>query len=262
VAEWTTPALARPRLPARSAFVPSRRTVAIAAAVLAALGLAYLAARTTPLFAIETVEVRGAPPRVATDVESAVARFLGTSLVALDGDELIRRVEGLPAVVSAHYDRAFPHTLKIFVVPEQPVALVTYGDGRWVVSRRGRVMRRADEGETRAYPRIKFDLARAPIPGAVLEHAALVEPLGALAAVPENFPVRIRTARLAEGELTLVLATGSELQLGQPADLDLKLAAATRVLSALSADERAALTYLDVSLPERPVAASNPQVVG
>jgi hypothetical protein len=44
--------------------------------------------------------------------------------------------------------------------------------------------------------------------------------------------------------------------------VDAKLAAAASVLAALSRDERADLAYLDVSLPDRPVAANNPQVVG
>jgi cell division protein FtsQ len=234
----------------------------ISAAVLAVVALAYLAARTTPLFAVNAVEVRGAPPSVAAEVETAVARFLGTSLVALDGDDLVRRVESLPTVVSARYDRAFPHTLRIFVEPERPVALVTFGDARWVVSERARVMRRAGEEELRAYPRIKLVLERAPTLGALLEDPAAVEPLGALASIDESFPTRVRTARLTDGELTLVLATETELRLGQPDDLARKLAAAARVLAALSAEERAGLAYLDVTLPERPVAATNPQVVG
>jgi cell division protein FtsQ len=234
----------------------------ISAAVLAAVALAYLAARTTPLFAVNAVEVRGAPPSVAAEVETAVARFLGTSLVALDGDDLVRRVESLPTVVSARYDRAFPHTLRIFVEPERPVALVTFGDARWVVSERARVMRRAAEEELRAYPRIKLVLERAPTLGALLEDPAAVEPLGALASIDESFPTRVRTVRLTDGELTLVLATETELRLGQPDDLARKLAAAARVLAALSAEERAGLAYLDVTLPERPVAATNPQVVG
>jgi len=37
---------------------------------------------------------------------------------------------------------------------------------------------------------------------------------------------------------------------------------ATLVLRQLGADELAALTYIDVSLPDRPVASTNPQVSG
>ena len=262
MADWTTPALARPRLPARTALLPSRRALVIVAVVAAVVALAYLAARTTPLFAVRTVEVKGTSPAAAAQVETAVARFLGTSLVALDGDDLIRRVESLPIVVSADYDRAFPHTLTIFVEPERPVALVGYRGTRWLVSERGRVMRPAGEGELQAYPRIELSSPHAPALGETLDSPSVVVPLRALARVDRGFPERIRLAALAGGRVTLTLAEKTEIRLGEPVDVEAKLAAAAGVLGALSAEERADLAYLDVSLPERPVAAPNPQVVG
>lgn len=242
--------------------MPSRRTLVIAGAVLLALALAYLAARTTPLFAVKRIEVRGSAPEAAADVRTAVSRFLGTSLVALDGGDLIRRVESLPTVVSAEYDRAFPNTLTIFVQPERPVALVDQGGIRWVVSERGRVMRRAEEGEGRRFPHIEIEGTQPPVLGEMLDDPAVLVPLGALARVEKDFPARIRLAALTEGELMLTLGDETEVRLGEPADVELKLAAAASVLSALSAEERGSIAYLDVSLPERPVAAANPQVVG
>lgn len=226
------------------------------------MALAYVAARTTPLFAVKRVEVRGAPPQAAAEIESAAARFLGTSLVALDGDDLIRRVESLPTVVSADYDRAFPHTLTIFVEAERPVAVVSQRGTRWVVSERGRVMSRTDAGDLQAYPRIELGGVRPPELGETLTDPAVRVPLGALARVGKRFPVRIHTAALAEGAVTLTLEDETEVRLGEPIDLEVKLAAAASVLEALSKAERADLTYLDVSLPERPVAAYNPQVAG
>jgi cell division protein FtsQ len=236
--------------------------LAIAGSVCLALALAYLAARTTPLFAVKRIEVRGAPPEAAAEVERAVSRVLGSSLVALDGDDLIRRVENLPTVVSADYDRAFPNTLTIFVQPERPVALVTRAGTRWLVSERGRVMRRAEEGEGRRFPHIELQGTRPPSLGEKLEDPTVVVPLTALARVDTDFPARIRLAALTDGKLILTLRDETEVRLGEPADVEVKLAAAAAVLSVLSAGERAELAYLDVSLPERPVAAVNPQVEG
>lgn len=242
--------------------MPSRRALTVAAAVAAVVALAYLAARTTPLFAVKTVEVKGASPEGTAQVKAAVDRFLGTSLVGLDGDDIIRRVESLPTVVSADYDRAFPHTLTIFVQPERPVALVAYRGTRWLVSVRGRVMRRAREGELQTYPRIELGGTRSPALGETLAAPSVLVPLEALAQVEKSFPVRIRLAVLEAGELTLTLEEKTEVRLGDPVDVDVKLAAAASVLSALSSEERADLAYVDVSLPERPVTAANPQVVG
>jgi cell division protein FtsQ len=262
VADWTTPALARPHLPARSALVPSRRAAVATGAVLLVLALAYLAARTTPLFAVKSVEVSGAPAPVAAQVEAAVARFVGASLVGLDGDDLIRRVESVPTVISARYDRAFPHTLRIFVEPERAIAVVAYRGTGWLVSERGRVLRRVEGREFWAYPRIRFRTAAELKPGETMRDPRVAEPLRVLAKIGKSFPVRVHVGRFADGELTLVLPADVELRLGEPVDLDVKLAAAARVLAALTREERTRLAYLDVSLPERPVAANNPQVVG
>jgi cell division protein FtsQ len=264
VADWTTSASARPRLrlPALSALLPSRRIALITGAVVIALALAYLAARTTPLFAVRTVEVSGAPASVSEEVMAAAARFKGTSLVALDGADLVRRLESLSTVVSARYDRAFPHTLRIFVVPERPIAVIGHGGAAWVVSERGRVVSRASRRERHTYPRIDLEAGSRLAPGQTIRDPRALAPLGALAKIGETFPVRVRAGRLEEGKLVLVLAASTELRLGEPADLEVKLAAAARVLHALSPDERARLAYLDVGLPERPVAAENPQVVG
>ena len=262
MADWTSSASARPRLrlPAPSALLPSRRSALITGAIVVALTLAYLAARTTPLFAVRTVEVLGAPANVSEDVRVAAARFTGTSLVALDGDDLIRRVESLSSVVSARYDRAFPHTLRILVVPERPVAVVTYRGSAWVVSERGRVVSRADGRELRKYPHIDLVAAQGLTPGQTIRDPSTLAPLGALAKIGKTFPVRVRGGRLDGGKLVLVLSASTELRLGEPVDLDVKLAAAARVLSALTRGERAQLVYLDVSLPERPVAADKTQV--
>ena len=70
----------------------------------------------------------------------------------------------------------------------------------------------------------------------------------------------VRSVRVSDAELTLVLCTGLEIRLGDPGDLRLKLTIARRVLAASHADARTA-GYLDVSVPERPViAAKNPQL--
>ena len=54
------------------------------------------------------------------------------------------------------------------------------------------------------------------------------------------------------GELTLLLRNRVELRLGDATDLTVQLAVARVVLPRLAPEE----TYLDVSVPERPVAGS------
>ena len=84
----------------------------------------------------------------------------------------------------------------------------------------------------------------------------------AQAEAPRRMPIPIHSARFEDGELTLVLAGEGEtrplLLLDEPDDVGTKLRVAALVMRKLSAEERAALAYLDVTLPDRPVASINP----
>ena len=75
-------------------------------------------------------------------------------------------------------------------------------------------------------------------------------------ALAAGFPARFTTASSRTASSTLRLRLGIELRLGEPVDVRLKLA--DRAARAARAAGRS--TYLDVSVPERPVAGSNPQV--
>jgi hypothetical protein len=67
-------------------------------------------------------------------------------------------------------------------------------------------------------------------------------------------------ARVEEGEVTLVLASGAELRLGERTSLPLKLAVAARVLGTMTAEERGELGYLDVTVPALPVGGDKSQL--
>jgi len=235
----------------------------IAAAAVALLALLYLAARETPLFAVRTVEVTGGSKAVRKAVQQAAQPVEGESLVALDGKSLVRELEALPSVRSASYDRAFPSTLRIFVRPELPLGIVRLGPDRWVVSERGRIIRRYAPGSSERYPRFRLPGRPNIVPGSYVTDPGARVVLGALAVVPKDFPVRIDLVRLEGGRLTMDLSApwgGPELRLGEAVDVEAKLAAAALVLRSLSDDTRSSVGYVDVSVPERTVVGSNPQV--
>ena len=196
--------------------------------------------------------MEGAPAAVRTQVRRAVAPLVGTNLLALDGAALVRRIETVPTVRSATYDRAFPHTLRIRVVPEVPVAVLHRGKETWLVSARGRVLFRIPNLTLGALARIWVPRATAVDAGAFLPPAA-----GGIAArtlaLALRFPARIATASLAHGLLVFRLRSGLALELGEPTDVRLKLAVARRALAALPPGA----VYVDVSVPGRPVAGTN-----
>jgi cell division septal protein FtsQ len=224
--------------------------------LVALAGSAYAIARQTSAFAIGQLEVKGVPPDVQQQVRHVLAPLLGTNLLALDGAALERRAESLPTVVSVHYDRAFPHTLRIYVVAERPVAVLHRGSETWLVSARGRVVQRVKNGTYPSLARVwvprKADVAigafLAPVAGGTATRAL---------ALAQRFPAHISTAALTRGELVFRLRSGLELRLGDPTDVRLKLAIARHALAALPSGA----TYVDVSVPERPVAGpDNPQL--
>ena len=86
-------------------------------------------------------------------------------------------------------------------------------------------------------------------------HAAAVARALALAS---RFPAHIVLAALHRDGLLFRLRDGLELRLGDPSDVRLKLAIARLAIHRLPAGS----TYLDISVPGRPVAGNNPQVSG
>jgi len=91
-------------------------------AVFGAVLLALVLARETSLFAVRTIGVSGAGAGVERQVERALRDRAGQSLVGLDLDAAKVDVAALPTVASVRFDRAYPHTLRVMVVPERPVA--------------------------------------------------------------------------------------------------------------------------------------------
>src|SRR5207248_6039807 len=143
-----------PRRMRLSVPAPSRRSLAIGCALVALAGGAYAVARETSAFAIRHVEVIGGSPKLRANVRKELASLRGTNLLALDGTKLGRRVAALPWIVSSTYDRAFPSTLRIAIVPEPPVAVLHRGTEIWLVSARARVIARLVPGARPLLPRI------------------------------------------------------------------------------------------------------------
>lgn len=240
-----------PRLRPRTwlvALAPTRRSITVGVGIVAlALG-GYLIARETPLFAVDRIEVEGGSRQVVRQVRSALASVTGTSLVGLDGPAVLGKVEALPTVVRASYDRAFPHTLRITVVPERPAAVLRSGPASWLVSTRGRVIERLPARSIPNLPRVWVS-SRTPVRlGAELAAAGSATAARAVG-LAGSFASRVGSASDLDGVLVFHLRSGLTLVLGDGGDVKLKLAVAERALSVLPPGS----TFLDVSIPGRPV---------
>jgi cell division protein FtsQ len=245
-------------------LLPSSRSLLLGLLLLG-LGLGgYLLARETSLFAVQRIEVEGGSPALRERVRRALAPLLGSSLVSFSPAQADRRLAAIAELAAVRYDRDFPHTLRVTVRAERPLALLRRGAQAWLASAGGRVLR----PQLRPYPplpRVWLPPAADPIVGEPLAGAAATA-LRVLALLHRRGPrLPVRAVRATEAELTLVLASGLEVRLGDAADLALKLSVAGRILP-LAAGAR----YVDVSVPERAVAGygqapappPNPQVEG
>jgi len=233
-------------------FLPSGGSLLVAFGLVALAGGGYIAARETSLFSVQRVEVSGSRPLVVRRVNEALAPLAGKSLLSVDAAAIDRRLEALPDVTLVSYDRAFPHTARIVVWAERPVAVLRRGSEAWLVSERGRILQKLGDHPDLTLPRIWLASAGVPGDGALLSDDEALQPalaLGRLLSIDRRFLGRVGQAREDAGNLALVLRTGTELRLGPGDDLALKLAVARRILRLVDPGAQ----YVDVSVPERPV---------
>jgi cell division protein FtsQ len=146
--------------------------------------------------------------------------------------------------VSAHAD--FPHTLRIAVTENVPVAAVLVDGTKIPVAGDGRLLRGADQRELPVVP-----MRVTPGGDRVADRDAL-HAIALLAAAPVALRERATVAGTTqEGGLTVALRAGPELRFGAVDRLKAKWAAAAAVL----ADKGSAgARYLDLRYPERPAA--------
>jgi cell division septal protein FtsQ len=262
MSEKVSPLRARARVDVLR-FVPSGRSILLGCAIILVAAGLYALARESSMFALERIEVEGASPELAAEVQSALRSYRGRSLVVVDGTAAEQHVDGLAAVRTSVIDRAFPHTLRVRVVPEVPVAVLRRGADSWLVSARGRVTGAIELGGHRLLPRIWL-----PRQTDIEIGALLADEPGGLAArslaafVGSSFSQRVSFVRALDGQITLGLRGGLEVRLGAPVELGLKIAIADHLLPAFALPGEGGPDYLDLAVPERPVAGRNPQPSG
>jgi cell division protein FtsQ len=237
------------------ALLPSGRALLVGFGLLAGGALAYFGARETSLFAVRSIEIAGAPPRVAAHVRAALRPLEGKSLLALHASDVGRRLEGLSDVAGVTYDRDFPHTLRLVVTPAHSIAVVRRGPAAWIVSSDGRVVREAGLFAAPRLPRVWVPRVTDVDVGSTIADADAARAIQAVASArAAGFGAKIAAIRSNDHELTFVLVSGPELRFGDASALRTKLAVARQLLP-LAADSG----YVDVSVPERPVSGHNPQ---
>ena len=249
------PASARPRAARARRTAPRaagqravwRRRAIAAALLLVALYAGYMLwFRNLSWFAIDKVTVEGATTSSA-QIRSAIERASGdmTTLHIKDG-ELRDAVSRFPTVASVSAGTSFPHTLHVKITERLPVAYARIGGQSIAVSSDGYLLMGASF-DSKALPRIEGAAAH----GALLDEDAAAQ-AAILGATPEPLRERITSSSWNDGHggVVVQLENGPEIRFGDGSRAADKWAAAVAVLSS---PQRGSPSYLDVSVPDRPV---------
>lgn len=245
------PAVAGAQL--RAALTPSprlRRRLLVGAVVAALLaGLYFLWLRDSSLVAVEQVSVTGLTSRDSERLRAALTSTAETmTTLHVEPERLERAAASFPVVAAIEVTRDFPHGLRIHVVEHRPAAVVDV-DGRDVPI--------AGDGSVLAGMPVEGDLPAIELSGALparrLPPGAARDSARVAGGAPAVIARRLESVGREGGARGVVVQVedGPEIVFGGAERVAAKWAAAVRVL----ADEEAAgAAYVDVRIPERPVA--------
>jgi cell division protein FtsQ len=231
-----------------------RRRLLIAAAATVLLGSLYqFWLRDSALVAVSEVEVSGLTatkdaPRIEAALTAAAEEM---TTLHIRVNELEEAVRGFPIVASVHAEGDFPHGLRIQVV-ERPAAALVSVDGVPVpVAGDGTLLRGLQPPKGLALVRMEK-----PIVDGRVSDPSTLRALLVAGAAPAGMTQRIE--RLGEGPeqgITLELRDGPKIIFG---DADFAVEKWTAAARVLADPDAAGATYIDVRLPERPVAGGLP----
>jgi cell division protein FtsQ len=232
--------------PALRSAVLRRRLIAAAVGILVLWAGYMLWFRNLSLFAIDEVTVTGATtnaPAIKKAVEQAAQDM---TTLHLKDDELRDVVAHFPTVASVGASTSFPHGLHVTVTERLPAAFIKVGPRRTAVSADGYLLLGASF-DPKELPRIEGTTAQ----GARLEGDAAAQ-AAILGATPTPLRDQVESSSWddAQGGVVIGLEGGPDLRFGDGSRARDKWTAA---LAVLSSSEHGSPSYLDVSVPDRPV---------
>jgi cell division protein FtsQ len=231
---------------------PRLRPRVVAAVVVAAAVLVggWLWFRDSSFVAVKHVTVVGASGSEASRIRSALtAAARGSTTLDVQTSKLHRAVSPYPVVKDLDVSTQFPHGLRIKVIEQIPVAVLTAGSRRMVVAGDGTLLR-----DVRPSPSLPEVSVRALPHGPRLTDRTAMAAVSVLGAAPYQLLSHVGsvTENPTHG-IVVELRHGPNLYFGGPTLLNLKWTAAAGVLADSGS---AGASYIDVVDPERPAAGT------
>jgi cell division protein FtsQ len=224
--------------------------------VLALLGGAWVWFRDSSLVAVQRVTVTGASgPDAASIRQALISAAENMTTLDVSTGQLNTAVAPYPDVKRLRVSTQFPHAMRIRVIEQIPVA---------VVSVAGRSIEVAGDGTLLHSLAGASSLPAIPVevpPGGTRLTGAALAAVRVLGAAPyQLLPHISQVTTIARHGLTAQLRNGPSIYFGDAQQLSAKWTAAAAVLAA---SDSAGAVYIDVSDPERPAAgASEPSPSG
>jgi cell division protein FtsQ len=225
----------------------------LAVGALAAGGWVWL--RNSPLVAVRSVSIAGVSGPDAGQIRAAL-RSAALSMTTLDVrlGSLRTAVAPYPVVKHLHVSTDFPHGMRIDVVEQVPVAVVSAAGHQVTVSADGTLLR--DAAVTGPLPTIALDV----VPGGTRVSGTALGEVRLLAAAPYALLAKVAgVSSDATHGLIAQLRNGPKLYFGAGDQLAEKWAAAAAVLADPSS---AGADYIDVSDPSGPAAGTGADTAG
>lgn len=251
------PRFARRRMDVAGALRRRRRIVLAVIGCVVGVGAAVVGLLRSPLFAVDRVQVIGAGKTDRGAVVAAGGVHPGDAIVDVDPALVRAHVMAVPSVASARVERIWPHTIRITVTEEIPLATFDVDGRSVVVGRGGRIISEngapgpADGGA---------GLRHVVVAAGVVAHLGkpgdgLPDDLAPIVAMVEQLPPRLAAGVQevsvgADGALSITLRDdGGRVDLGASEDIPAKLLAVESILAGV---DQHCLAVLDVRDPTRP----------
>jgi cell division protein FtsQ len=212
------------------------------------LAAAWLWLRQSPFVSVERVQITGVHGADAREVQAALTQAArGMSTLDVSDGALGAAVASLHVVRELRATPSFPHSLRVEVVEQPPVAVLTVAGVRTAVAADGVAL-----GSTLAFGSLpSVSGYRLPAPGRRVGSATLLGELAVLGAAPAVLAAHVERVFSGSKGLTVAMRNGLLVYFGDDTRPHAKWLSLARVLADPSS---AGASYVDVRLPSHPAA--------
>jgi cell division protein FtsQ len=228
---------------------PGLRALAVVLALLALAGGGWVWLRNSSLVAVQRVTIVGVSGRDAHPIRAALSSA-AHNMTTLDVkmSALRTAVAPYPVVKHLHVSTSFPHRMRIEVVEQVPVAMISAAGVSVAVSADGTLLHGT------SLPGSLPTIALPVSPGGTRVSGSTLQVVRLLAAAPYQLLPKVSQASDSGAQgLEAQLRNGPKLYFGSADDLSAKWAAAAAVLADSGS---AGADYIDVTVPSRPAAGA------